>query len=283
MNAPAPPPTVNEAELNALVDGQLTPERVREVENWLVQRPQEAQRVADYRSQRRALHLLFDPALSELPPRRLLRAARSRQAWYQRRWVAGLALALLGGAAGWGLHGELGDRELPLQAGAPPAPAFAQRAAIAHAVYSPELRRPVEVDAAHEEQLVTWLSRRMGAPMRPPRLQALGYALEGGRLLPGGEGPVAQFMYRDQRSESGARLTVYVTPETTARPGDAVPAPSYQGFRFAREGAVNVFYWVDGPFGYAISASVDRGELARVSTEIYRQLNPLSGGAPPGR
>ncbi|MET0517580.1 MAG: anti-sigma factor [Burkholderiaceae bacterium] len=274
MNAPAPPPTVNDAELHALVDGQLTPERVREVETWLAQRPQEAQRVADYRAQRRALHLLFDPALSEVPPRRLLRAARPRRAWYRQRWLAGLALLLLGGAAGWGLRtswpGSGAAAALP--AGA--TPAFAQRAAIAHAVYSPELRRPVEVDAAHEEQLVTWLSKRMGTPMRPPQLQALGYALEGGRLLPGGEGPVAQFMYRDQRGSaaapSGTRLTVYVTPEAAAKAG---AAPPYQGFRFAREGAVNVFYWVDGPFGYAISAGVDRAELARVSTEIYRQLS----------
>jgi anti-sigma factor RsiW len=61
---------------------------------------------------------------------------------------------------------------------------FAQRAAIAHAVYSPDQRRPVEVGADHEDQLVTWLSKRMGAPMKPPHVQALGYPLDGGRLLP---------------------------------------------------------------------------------------------------
>ncbi len=44
-------------------------------------------------------------------------------------------------------------------------------------------------------------------------------------------------------------------------------------FRFAREGQVNVFYWVEGPFGYAISADADRAALARVSGEVYRQLN----------
>jgi len=43
-------------------------------------------------------------------------------------------------------------------------------------------------------------------------------------------------------------------------------------FRFAQEGAVNVFYWIDGPFGYALSAQADRAELARVSAEVYRQL-----------
>ena len=44
-------------------------------------------------------------------------------------------------------------------------------------------------------------------------------------------------------------------------------------FRFAREGRVNVFYWVNEPFGYAISADADKSELARVSVEVYRQLD----------
>jgi anti-sigma factor RsiW len=29
---------------------------------------------------------------------------------------------------------------------------------------------------------------------------------------------------------------------------------------------------VDGPFGYAIAAAAGRDELARVSSEVYRQL-----------
>lgn len=46
-------------------------------------------------------------------------------------------------------------------------------------------------------------------------------------------------------------------------------------FRFAKEGAVNVFYWVNGPFGYAISSDSDKAELARVSGEVYRQLDTV--------
>lgn len=42
-------------------------------------------------------------------------------------------------------------------------------------------------------------------------------------------------------------------------------------FRFARAGNLNVFYWIEGPFGYAISADADRAALARVSREVYRQ------------
>lgn len=259
---------ITEAELHAFVDGQLTAERHREIEASLAQRPEEAQRVQSYRDQKRELRSLFDPLLDEALPRRVLDAARPRARWSTQRWIAGVLIALAGGATGWGLRGAWP----PAAPAAPMAAAgFAQRAAVAHAVYSPEQRRPVEVDAAHEDQLVTWLSKRMGAPMKPPHLQALGYALEGGRLLPGGRGPVAQFMYRDA---DGHRLTLYVSSEI----GELSPTASTRGspaetaFRFVREGRLNVFYWVEGRFGYAISAETDRAVLADVSGEVYRQL-----------
>ena len=302
---PAPPPItpvtpVTEAELHAFVDGQLPAERQREIDAYLAARPEEAQRVEAYRAQKRELHALFDSVLDEHPPQRLLQAARpnppSRTPWYLQRLAAGLAIAVISGATGWGLRGGLsasGAEDAGRIAVVQPASgglalvsanSFAQRAAVAHAVYSPDARRPVEVDAAHEDQLVAWLSKRMGAPMKPPHLQAQGYELEGGRLLPGGQGPVAQFMYRN---ELGSKLTLYVSNDigdlgSAASPGAAGGAGTTPGasnansaFRFAQQGSVNVFYWVDGAFGYALSADADRSVLARVSAEVYRQLGSL--------
>ena len=275
---PIPPsnPLVTESDLHALVDGQLTPERQREVVEYLSRRPEEADRVEIYRTQKRELRALFDPVLGEALPPRLQRAARPQTPWYLQRLAAGVAIAVISGAAGWGLRGGTLPAEGSLAQRGPAAITlasaigFAQRAAVAHAVYSPDVRRPVEVSAEHEDQLVTWLSKRMGTPMKPPHLQALGYTLDGGRLLPGGQGPVAQFMYHDP---AGAKLTLYVSREI----GGIDPASKGSGnqdtaFRFAREGNVNVFYWVDGAFGYAISADADKAELARVSGEVYQQL-----------
>ena len=45
-------------------------------------------------------------------------------------------------------------------------------------------------------------------------------------------------------------------------------------FRFGRDGPVNVFYWVDDRFGYAISAGADRDELMKVSQAVHEQLKP---------
>jgi len=292
--SPPPPddPRVapSDAELHGYVDGQLTRERRREVEDWLAHRPAEAARVEAWRAQKRALRALFDPVANEPVPPALARAARRPARGTLGTLAAGLAIALASASAGWMLRGSMtplervaADSEPRLREDASTPEAsdgvarFAARAAVAHAVYAPDLRRPVEVDAAHEDQLVAWLSKRMGAPMRAPHLQAEGYALEGGRLLPGERGPVAQFMYRDER---GHRLTLYVSNEqagaAVARPGAPV-APSgvtgpAMGFRFLRSDKISVFYWVDGPFAYAISAEADRGTLARVSDAVYRQL-----------
>lgn len=268
---------VSEAEVHAYIDGELPDSRRAAVDTYLAEQPGEAQRVQAYQAQAAALRQHFAAVADEpLPPRLrqlaerppaggaggLPPAAVDRQKrpllerWSLQRIAAGLVIALLSGAAGWFGHDRYQGGERLAQM--TPLP---RQAAIAHVVYSPDVRRPVEITADQEDQLVKWLSKRLGMTITPPKLGALGYELIGGRLLPGNSGPVAQFMYHDT---GGQRLTLYVSTENTVS-HDA-------GFRFAREGPVNVFYWVDGKFGYALSAGMDRGELARVATAVYDQL-----------
>ena len=37
---------------------------------------------------------------------------------------------------------------------------------------------------------------------------------------------------------------------------------------------MSVFYWIDGNWGYALSGEIDKPALSRISTSVYRQLNP---------
>lgn len=152
------------------------------------------------------------------------------------RLAASVAIAFVSGAIGWGLRGEVGDgpRRVAQVGTEVVAAGFVQRATIAHVVYEPDRRRAVKVTGDYEDQLAAWLSKRMGARMNQLHLQALGYVLEGGCLLPGGEGPVAQFMYQDASCQ---RLTLYVSNKVRV-PGRI--ARSDTAFRFAQEGAVNV-------------------------------------------
>jgi anti-sigma factor RsiW len=138
------------------------------------------------------------------------------------------------------------------------------RAAQAHLVYSPEVRHPVEVDAKQQDHLVKWLSKRLDVPLKVPALTQEGFELLGGRLLPGGQGgPVAQFMYQDG---TGKRLTLYVTP------AKKVAQQKLTSFRFAKEGNVSVFYWIDDECGYALSGEVDKNTLAKIASLVYKQL-----------
>lgn len=263
---------VTEADLHALVDQQLDPARQAVVASFLAANPEQAGLVADWRAQNEMLRAHLDAALDEPAPARFsARAAPGRHPW--RAAAALAAVAVASASSAWVVRGEVAGRELMLaQANAtgrqPPGAhlaGFAHRAAVAHAVYSPDARRPVEVGADEERQLVTWLSKRLGTPLRVPSLGGVGYVLLGGRLLPGERGPVAQFMYHDP---AGRRLTLYVTRELARKPAQRETA-----FRVGVEGPVSVFYWVDGDFGYAVSGGIDRTALLRVAQEIYRQLD----------
>ena len=246
---------VTEAELQANVDGALPPARATAIDGFLALNEAAAQRVAAYRTQISQLHDAYDDLLVEALPERLrIGAERRRRAWYP--YAAAALLMLASGTAGWHLHERIsGTRTQTTQ--------IARVAAMAHAVYSPEVRHPVEVGADQEEHLVRWLSKRLGASLKIPHLAPQGYALVGGRLLPGERGPAAQFMYQDAK---GQRLTLYVRVSNDAR------APT--AFRFAQENGVGVFYWLDGRLGYALSGETDRGELLRVADAVYQQLNP---------
>lgn len=247
---------VTEAELQAYVDDQLPPSRAAEVAQHLVQHEDDAQRVAAYRRQNEALRAAYDSLLTAAVPARLQPVVRRRWWASLQRYAVAAVLMAVSGIAGWQLHAYIaGESAQTIY--------LARVAAVAHAVYSPEVQHPVEVGADQEEHLVRWLSKRLGTGLKIPHLAAQGYTLVGGRLLPDDRGPAAQFMYQDGK---GQRLTLYVRVSKEAREQTA--------FRFAQENKVGVFYWLDGRLGYALSGETDRAELLRVADAVYRQLNP---------
>jgi anti-sigma factor RsiW len=245
---------VTEHELHAYVDGSLDPAGRRVVEEHLAAHAEDAARVQGYREQNAALRAAFDPVLSEPLPERLRRIDTSRRS---ARIGVAAGWLVVGVAVGWFAHALVGTH------GGPAPLSLAKQAAIAHAVYSPEIRHPVEVGAAEQEHLVNWLSKRLGAKLRAPLLTAEGFDLVGGRLLPGPGGAVAQFMYQDAK---GKRLTLYVSRIEGGQRDTA--------FRFSQEEKVAVFYWIDGTLGYALSGDLAKPQLLDVATAVYKQLNP---------
>ena len=214
---------------------------------------EEEDRVANA-DQNNLLRRQFDPVLTEPIPARMY---LKRPPWLD------YARAAVFIAVGLGIGLSIPWMRPTPQAAAIAITPLPVRAARAHLVYSPEVRHPVEVEAKEQDHLVKWLSKRLDLQLKVPVLSTEGFELLGGRLLPGNDGPVAQFMYQDA---TGKRLTLYVT-----RPhkGDEITA-----FRFAQEGRVSVFYWIDRDCGYALSGELDKPQLSRVATLVYRQLEP---------
>src|SRR5262249_11262528 len=153
---------------------------------------------------------------------------RSRVEWPGRlRRVAAVILVFaLGSAVGWfGHEATLGGRAFG---------GLARQAGGAHRIFVTAGRHPVEVPAPAGGPLVAWLSKRLGHPLKGPRLAGYGFQLVGGRLLPADGMPAAQFMYENA---SGQRLTLYLRANLDNRE---------TAFRFTDENGVRVFYWLDG-------------------------------------
>jgi anti-sigma factor RsiW len=248
-------PEISESELHAWLDDELTEERRNAVEAFVAAHPDAARRLETYRRNDRALREHFESVLNEPVPPRLA----TPQRWKSRRLVRHAAVVgwlAIGGFAGWHLHGSLTETRTDT-------PSWTRRAAVAHVVYTPEVRHPVEVPADQEAHLAAWLSKRLGTTLKVPRLDAQGFSLVGGRLLPGDQGPVAQFMYQDAR---GQRLTLYIRTDMEQNRETA--------FRFAEEGSLRQFYWIDRGLGYALSGEIGKDDLLRVANAIYQHLNP---------
>jgi anti-sigma factor RsiW len=245
---------ISETDLHAYADGQLDEARRLRVQAHLAHDAEAAENVRVWCEQNQALRALYNPVLNEPVPQRLLAARAPKSRWPYYALAAG-AMGLSFGL-GWMVRSYQADRLVDMVA-------LPRRAAVAYAVYAPEVRHPVEVGAEQQDHLVKWLSKRLGHELKVPLLTQQGFDLVGGRLLPGGKGPVAQFMYQDSR---GQRITLYVS-RRDAEPQDTA-------FRFSQEDKVAVFYWIDGKLGYALSAEMDRARLLTVATVVYRQLNP---------
>ena len=241
---------VSEDDLHAYVDGELDSERRQSVERYLAEHPEAAERVRDFASYNRALHQVYDRMLDEPLP---IGMARPRQPSWRAgalRAAAAVALLVVGVAGGWwgkgAVEGEIAQR-----------PNIAARAAVAHAVYSPEDSRPVEVDGENEEHLVDWLSRRVGEPLKTPKLVEAGYRLVGGRLVPGTSAAAAFFMYEN---ESGNRITLYARARYASERKTAL--------RHSYQGDIGVFYWTDERLSYAVSGQMTRDDLQLIAKLI---------------
>jgi anti-sigma factor RsiW len=275
---------VSEDELHALVDGRLGAAQRQAIEKRLARDPIGAATRIAWQRQRDALRGLHQSLLEEAVPPSLLQAAQQAASARQQvdgwwRWGGVAAGVLCAFGLGWvarGLDAAPGPSPTLAAAGQAPLAArdFVRQASVAHMVYAPEVRHPVEVGAEQQDHLIKWLSKRLDRPLKLPDLRAQGYELVGGRLLPGADGARAQFMFQNAQRE---RVTLYLgalsrgagATESGAAPGLDRNASA---FSFSTDGPVPGFYWVEQGFGYALSGALSRAQLMELAQAVYRQL-----------
>jgi anti-sigma factor RsiW len=265
---------ISDEALSAWVDGELPAEERARVDAWMAAHPEDELRARRWADDREALRRHFAAVADEPVPAPLRALARRRgrvPGWALAASAAGLLLAgaALGGGAVWQWQQRaFAERtaQLQRQLAAGTAQGWVQRAALAHSVYVPEPRHPVEVKA-QEEHLARWLTRRIQVPVKLFDLRAQGFELVGGRLLPDGPGKSAQLMYQDAQ---GLRVTVYLRkPEVGT---DAA-------FRYEQQGELGLFYWVEEGCGYALVGPLPRATLLALAQTIYQQ-HPAAAPAP---
>jgi anti-sigma factor RsiW len=249
-----------ERDIHLALDGELPDEERADFEAWLQATPEMKARSLRFAADRVRLREALAGVLEEAVPARLSRMATDEkpspsaraQSW---RYAAAAALFLALGAGGGYLAGANG---VGVEAHAEDE--LAEEAIAAHTVYAAEQRHAVEVGADDKDHLLAWLSKRVGVTLVAPDLQAEGFHLVGGRLLPAGQKTAGLLLYEDAK---GDRISIYVTAEGKEKS---------KGIYRLETGGASAIYWLDEGWGCAVVGALPQDQLLDVGKKAYRQL-----------
>ncbi len=256
MRDPNRPVTADE--LHAFADGQLEGEDLAHLEDWLKDHPEDAEAVRAWQAQNQQIRATFSPYEQSMPgDGRLVQDRPAKPVanrGFGRTGLAAAAICLF-------VAGAVTGHMLPFATNTDPADMqLHEQASSAFLIYTSEVRHPVEVRAEEKDHLATWLGKRLGHKFSTPDLSATGFSLVGGRLVPVSGEAGALLMYENKE---GKRLTVLVGKSEQ----NAVTS-----FRFASNGPVETFYWIDDRLSYAVSGEIPRDALRKVADDCYRQF-----------
>ncbi|WP_207481314.1 anti-sigma factor family protein [Arenibaculum pallidiluteum] len=258
---------VNEAELQAYVDGRLSPKEAARVEALLAvdddARAEVSGQMADRTLLREAASAMdpgpapaeTDALVTELARRLVHRRAARRPAV-----LARAAAVLLVMGAGWMAH-------LAYEQASDPLPSFVTEAAGAHEVFAELKDHAVEMEGGRRAEMAAWFSDRLGEPVPVPTLDAIGIDLVGGRLLGTREGPLAHLVYEDR---TGHRMTLSIWPHSYE--GNTAPV-------VVEHHGVKLGYWSDQSLSYVLAARTTDLQIQSIAAEIaapWRRIEKAS-------
>ncbi len=236
---------INETDLHAFLDGELDERQTEHVLTWLDTHPEARDRLRAYAEHKLLVAATAGtgawPAARPEPPvskpsgplRHLTRAAA--------------ALALF--AAGWAAS-EVARTNHPTMV-----PTYARDAVESHELFAEDRERPVEVPGSRRDEIVRWLSVKLGEPVEIPELRQVGLTLVGARLQTA-DGPIGQLVYEDGE---GHRLTLSLAPDETEAPPD-LSVSEMDGYV--------VGYWRGRRFAYALVAKSTPLQMAEIAVAL---------------
>ena len=255
----SPENTISDIELQAYIDNELDSIRHAEIEEIVNSSAELQLKVDELRRINNGLNTLFQPKLEEKVPEHISHLVAPTIQSNRLVYAASILLAVtIGMVSGWYGHSRL-QQPVNLQ---PTAETLVKDAFAFHAIYTPEIKHPVEVKADQYTHLVKWLSKRLETPIRIPDLKPSGFNLLGGRLLTSEERPAAQFMYENN---NGQRITIFARNCGTE--------DSETAFSYASKNNINGFYWTDKNLSFVILADIQKNKISEIAHTVYEEMS----------
>mgnify|MGYP007017177297 CR=1 FL=1 len=251
---------IDENDLHAFLDGQLTAEQEAVVLAWLESDPDARKRLHDYAEQKLLTAIGAAEAAHDSDPEHTRELAdelgtRLQRSLGRRRplvWLRQAAAIVALVAAGWTTnelyHHVIADR----------LPTYVVEATGAHLVFAEGPVPQVGASSPTGAELARLLSARLGEQVDIPELSPIGLKLVGGKVMGGMDHLLAGLVYEDRE---GHRLTICLSPR------DDGPA---DGLHMAEVGGVRVGYWSNGEQSYVIVADTSETQLQAIVGQLMR-------------
>lgn len=246
---------IGDDDIQAFIDGRLTPARQRDVEAFLASEPALQSRVEGFRTDAQALraaaqHRLPEPIPASLRLNEMRRRRSARSMASYRRLAAGICIFALGGALGMGLTRYAAD----------PSAVRPQMtdAVVAFRAFADRAGDAIEIPATQTAALKRMMSQHLRQNVSVPDLSGLDLTFRGGRLLSSDEGPGGMFVYDDP---AGGHVALYV--KTLASPRQAALASR-------QDGDLAAYFWFTGDLGYAVLGSSGSPFVKRAAERLSK-------------
>lgn len=247
-------------DLQAYVDGKLSPEAFAAVEARLAADTSARSATASWRHHRELVRDAAE-ALDVGPPdihtaaleRELARrlGARRRRDFVYSPLLRQIAASVAIFGFGWFSHqGYVGLTRQDQ-------PGYLNEAVAAHQNFAYDAVRPVEFSPREMETALAWLSEKMERKLESPKLEALGLEVVGARLVSTSEGPAGLFIYEEA---NGERLSVLLAAHA--------PDAPMVSLRMIRDGDQSVAYWSDETLDYAVLGRQSSALLTEVAAAV---------------